>query len=342
MRERSAQRHHVAVGRLRPILAAVKGLGLDPMAVLDAAGLVRAVMHGGAGERGITLAQYTAVWEAAVRASGCADLPMRAATALGPDSFGVVGFSCLLGPTVGEGFVRMTRVYRLLITAAHWSLDERGERLWIVFDLDSPPSLGARCAIEFALAELVHFTRLLASVPVEVVEVTFPHAPPADESGYRNLFRCPLAWNRERAALFIDRTLFELRQSRADPYLLAYFDRQADGLLAKRASDKDTSARVRRLLVEALADGPPSADLVAKRLGVSPRSLRRRLADEGTSFHTLVEDTRNALAQQYLSDPKLTISEIAFMVGFSALSPFQRAFRRWTNLTPGEYRHRHA
>jgi AraC-like DNA-binding protein len=79
---------------------------------------------------------------------------------------------------------------------------------------------------------------------------------------------------------------------------------------------------------------------VAKRLGVSPRSLRRRLADEGTSFHTLVEDTRNALAQQYLTDPKLTVSEIAFLVGFSALSPFQRAFRRWTNLTPREYRHR--
>src|SRR5258708_38285542 len=114
----------------------------------------------------------------------------------------------------------MTRVYRLLITSARWSLAERGERLWIVFDLDAPPSPGARCAIEFALAEPVHFSRLLSSVPVEVVEVTFPHAPPADESGYRQLFRCPIAWNRERAAWFIDRTVLELRQSSADPSLL--------------------------------------------------------------------------------------------------------------------------
>jgi AraC-like DNA-binding protein len=324
------------------VLTAAKGLGLDPSAVVSAAGLSRDVLHGGAGDRGITLAQYTSVWEAAVRLSRYADLPMRAATAFGPDSFGVVGFSCLLSPTVGEGFTRMCRVYQLLISGARWSLDEKGDRLWVVFELDAPPSLGAGYAVEFALAELVHFTRLLASVPVEVIEVTFPHAPPADDSGHRNLFRCPVHWNRERAALFIDRSVFEMRQSRADPYLLAYFDRQADGLLAKRSNDKDTSARVRRLLVDALADGPPSADLVAKRLGVSPRSLRRRLADEGTSFHALVEDTRNALAQQYLSDPKLTVSEIAFLVGFSALSPFQRAFRRWTNLTPREYRHRHA
>src|SRR6266545_2310025 len=141
MREWSAaRRHRVAAGRLRPILAAVKGLGLDPMPVLDASGLAHEVVHGGAGERGITLGQYTAVWEAAVRSSGCADLPMRAATALGPDSFGVVGFSCLLSPTVGEGFVRMTRVYRLLITGARWSLDEKGDRLWVVFELDAPPS----------------------------------------------------------------------------------------------------------------------------------------------------------------------------------------------------------
>jgi len=318
----------------------VKSLGLDPAGLIRALGLAPDVLEVGSSEVDITLAQYVEIWELAVRQTGCADLPMRAATALAPDSFGVVGFSCLLSPTVGEAFARLSRIYALLITGARWSLEPRGQRLCIVFELDSPPCLGTRCAIEFALAEQVHFTRLLAAGPVEVVEATFPHQAPADEASYRKLFRCPLSWNQERATLIVDRALFDLRQSKADPHLLAYFDRQAEALLAKRTTDKDTSARVRRLLIDALADGPPSANLVAKRLGVSSRSLRRRLADEGTSFHVLVEDTRNALAQQYLTDPKLTVSEIAFLVGFSSLSPFQRAFRRWTNLTPREYRHR--
>ena len=338
----AAQLHRVAAGRLRPILAAIKGLGLDPGAILREVGLASDVLQAGTNEVDLTLAQYNDVWEAAVRSSGRRDLPMRAATALAPDSFGVVGFACILSPTVGEAFARLMRLYGLLIAGAHWSLEPQGERLGLVFELDAPPSLGACCTIEYVLAEEVHFTRLLASGPIELLEATFPHGPPADETSYRELFRCPLFWNRERASLVVHRSVFALRHSKADPHLLSYFDRQANLLLARRKSDKDTSARVRRLLVDALADGPPSADLVAKQLGVSPRSLRRRLADEGTSFHSLVEDTRNALAQQYLSDPKLTVSEIAFLVGFSALSPFQRAFRRWTNLTPREYRHRHA
>lgn len=338
----SARLHRVAAGRLRPILAATKALGIDAGDVIAASGLGPEVLKGGAAEIDITLEQYTNVWEAAVRTSGYRDLPMRAATALSPDSFGVVGFSCLLSPTVGEAFARLTRIYSLLITGARWSHERQGDRLCIVFELDAPPSLGARCAIEFALGEQVHFTRMLAAGPIELVEATFPHEPPPDDSSYKKLFRCPLLWNRERATLVVPPSVFELKHSKADPHLLAYFDRQAELLLSQRTADKDTSARVRRLLVEALADGPPSADLVAKRLGVSTRSLRRRLADEGTSFHSLVEDTRNALAQQYLNDPKLTVSEIAFLVGFSALSPFQRAFRRWTNLTPREFRHKNA
>jgi AraC-like DNA-binding protein len=330
----------VAVGRLRPILAAIKELGGDPNAILREVGLESDVLRTGTNEVELTLAQYNDVWEAAVRSSRRRDLPILAATALAPDSFGVVGFSCALSPTVGEAFARLTRLYGLLVTGAHWSLEPQGERLGILFELDAPPSLGACCAIEYALAEQVHFTRLLASGPIELLDATFPHDRPADDASYRDLFRCPVRWNQERATLVVPKSVFELRHSKADPQLLAYFDRQAEHLLAQRTADQDTSARVRRLLVDALADGPPSADLVAKRLGVSPRSLRRRLADEGTSFHSLVEDTRNALAQQYLGDPKLTVSEIAFLVGFSSLSPFQRAFRRWTKLTPREYRHR--
>jgi AraC-like DNA-binding protein len=337
-RGRSARLHRVAAGRLRPILTAANTLGVDPNELISAAGLAPNVLQTGAGEIDISLGQYLDFWECAVHKTGIADLPMRAATAQAPDSFGVVGFSCILSPTVGEAFTRLTRIYAILITAARWSLEELGDRLCVIFDLEAPPSLGARCAVEFALAEQVHFTRMMAAGRVEVIEATFPHQAPPDEAGYRALFRCPLRWNQERATLIVDRAVFELRHPKADPTLLAYFDRQADRLLAQRATDMDTSARVRRLLVDVLADGPPSANIVAKRLGVSSRSLRRRLADEGTSFHTLVEDTRNALAQQYLNDPKLTVSEIAFLVGFSALSPFQRAFRRWTKLTPREYR----
>src|SRR5262249_8629272 len=161
------------------------------------------VLQTGAGEIDISLAQYLEVWECAVRKTRCSDLPMRAATSQSADSFGVVGFSCILSPTVGDAFTRLTRIYAILITAARWSLEKQGECLCIIFDLDAPPQLGTRCAIEFAMAEQVHFTRLMAAGKVEVIEATFPHQAPPDETGYRELFRCPLHWNQERATLIV-------------------------------------------------------------------------------------------------------------------------------------------
>jgi AraC-like DNA-binding protein len=330
----------VSAGRLRPILAAAAKTGVDPAALVSAAGLGAEVLQTGSSEIDITLGEYLKVWELAVRRSGCVDFPIRAATALSPDSFGVVGFSCMLSATIGDAFARLSRYYGILISTASWSLEAVGDRLRIVFELGDGDSLGARSAVEFALAEQVYFTRLLAAGPVQVIEASFPHPAPADDGSYRELFRCPLHWNAARATLLVDSALFDLPHSKSEPHLLAYFERQADALIAQRGAVEDTSARVRRLLVQALADGPPSAEAVARRLGVSTRSLRRRLADEGKSFYQLLEDTRSALAQQYLHDDKLTVGEIAFLVGFSDLRPFQRAFRRWTRQSPREYRNR--
>jgi AraC-like DNA-binding protein len=264
-----------------------------------------------------------------------------AGAALGTDSFGVIGFSCMTSPTVGAAFLHLARYYGVLSTAGRWTKEEGGANVSLYFELDAEPSVARDCAVEVALAETVHFARLIASRPVAVLEARFPHPAPAEVSAeYERFFRCPLRWAAGPATLVLDRSTFETSLLRADPHLLAYFVRQADALAAQHAGDEPMSVEVRRLLVQALPSGPPALPDVARRLAVSDRSLRRRLAEEGTSFQTLLEETRSELAQRYLRDPKLTVSEIAFLCGFSELSPFQRAFRRWTGLTPRAFRAR--
>jgi AraC-like DNA-binding protein len=324
-----------------PILAAAKGCGLDVRRLLIEAGLGEQI----AGKRGlddhVTLAQYGRLWETAVVRSGHADLPLRAASALGIDSFGVIGFALMTSPTIGAAFAGLARYYSLLCSAGRWSrLDEPDEHVGLLFDLERGEPLATRCAIEFALGETVHFATVLAGRRVPLVEVRFPHQRPADEAPYRRFFGAPVRWGVGQAALVIPRSALDLPLVKADPHLAAYFQAQADALVRKGAAEitEPLSSQVRRRVIEALPSGPPALPAVARSLGQSPRSLRRHLADEGTSFQALVERTRNELAVRYLSDSKLTVSEIAFLVGFSELSPFLRAFRRWTGLTPGEYR----
>ncbi|MNC61745.1 HTH-type transcriptional regulator VirS [compost metagenome] len=94
------------------------------------------------------------------------------------------------------------------------------------------------------------------------------------------------------------------------------------------------------MLCRVLPQGEPKRETVAQALHLSQRTLQRRLQEEGTSFQTLLDDTRRELAEQYLAQPSMTLLETAYLLGFADPSNFFRAFRRWFDATPGEYRTR--
>jgi AraC-like DNA-binding protein len=339
----SAAGHRLAARMIAPILAAAKATGLEATGLLAEAGLSEQLARKRGLDDHVTLAQYGRLWQVAVVRSGRADLPLRAAVTQGIEGFGVVGFALMTSPTIGSAFARLARYYGLLSTAGRWSrVDEAPDQVALRFEWQPGEPLATRCAVEFALAETVHFAAVLAGRRVPLTQARFPHARPADEGPYRRLFGSVVRWKAGEAALVIPRSSLELPLVKADPHLAAYFEGQAEALV--RRGEVETalplSAQVRRRIIEALPSGPPALPAVARALGQSPRSLRRHLADEGTSFQRLVEQIRSELAAQHLQDPRLTVSEIAFLVGFSELSPFLRAFRRWTGLTPGQYRQR--
>ncbi len=97
-------------------------------------------------------------------------------------------------------------------------------------------------------------------------------------------------------------------------------------------------ASVRRVIGESLRDGDPKLVQVAKKLAVSPRTLQRQLKESGVDFKALADDTRRRFSLNYLRDRKNSLTEIAYLLGYSEVSAFNRAFRRWTGLTPSDYR----
>ena len=109
--------------------------------------------------------------------------------------------------------------------------------------------------------------------------------------------------------------------------------------LAKLTKD-DVVSRCKAQFLEQLASGEPSAEDIAQRLNMSSRTLQRKLAEANTTYLKLVDDCRRDLALRYISDPDKSITDITFLLGFSGQSAFSRAFRRWTGVSPSEYRQR--
>jgi AraC-like DNA-binding protein len=112
--------------------------------------------------------------------------------------------------------------------------------------------------------------------------------------------------------------------------------------MARILRHESLSDRVRQILMQEVPGGNPSLEWVASRLALSPRTLQRRLRDEGTTHVALLDDLRRDLAIGYLKEKRVPIGEIAFLLGFSEPSAFHRAFRRWTGSTPGEVRNQTA
>jgi AraC-like DNA-binding protein len=332
--------HRLAVRLVAPLLTAARASGLDEQPLLDGAGVDGDAARGRGLDEHITLEQYFRLWQGALAAGTSADFPLRAATALGTESFGVIGFACMTSSTVGESFARLARFYGVLSTASRWSQRREPPHTALIYEIDGGPATARQAAILFALAEIFYLGRLMTGQRIPVVEVRVPLAPLPDPAAYQEHFGAPLRWNAAEAAIVLPPEGLEMPLLRADSSLLAYFEGQASALAARHAHEEELALRVRRLVMEALPAGPPSLALIARRVGMSARTVRRHLQAEGTSFHTLLEQTRCEVAKQHLGDPRLTISEIAFLVGFSELSPFQRAFRRWTGFTPRAYRQR--
>jgi AraC-like DNA-binding protein len=177
---------------------------------------------------------------------------------------------------------------------------------------------------------------------LEELDVWFRHAPPSDPQPYHDVlgpvrlhFHAPLS-GFGFPARFLDAPL-----KSSDTKLHELLRRYADSSLAALPQPESVTEKVRRLIVEQLASGEFSLEEAARRLRMSSRTLGRRLSEEGTTFKSLVDDTRKRIALRYVAGHDLGLAEVALLSGFTETPSFYRAFRRWTGMTPSKYRWTH-
>jgi len=260
-------------------------------------------------------------------------------------SYGIAEYIFRSQPSLLDSFHAIVRYSCLLSEVSQLRLRTAGSD--VVFEAVhvDPELRGAslhRTLYQTLLSGIMHVAREITTPELSPYRVTLPFEPPAgDISKYRAVFGCLPEFETSPAALYFKASALASVPRGADPNLSSILQSHADELLSRVTSHDEFVNQVRRVLLQQLHGRDSSLHAIARLLSTSNRSLQRRLADSGYTFKSLLDETRYDLARQYLSDSKISIDEISFLLGYSDNSAFVKAFKRWGELTPGEYRTRH-
>lgn len=265
------------------------------------------------------------------------DFPLRYAEALRPDDLGALGLAIKTASTVGDALQRLVRYILVLSDTLEYELlDRPGGR---IFALHGRPHhrRGAALANECALAAVTSVLRHSVGSTMTPREVTFRHAAPANDRHHRSFFGCPVTFQAPLDAIHLDDQELTRRTLLADSGLSVYLLAQLDDLRAQ-SSERSLVDAVRGAVTDSLPDGQPSKSRIARRLGMSERTLQRHLTERGETFQALATRARRDAAESLLTSTNHPLADIAFLTGFSDQTAFTRAFKRWTGMTPAAFR----
>ena len=301
---------------------------------LAAAGPVKSSALPGGGK--IAESVHMSIWGELMRGTQRPSFPIDVAESMSIDDYDLLGLIGKTASTVSDALARVER-YLPIWTDAYTCrvLDDNGA-LYVTLELDTPGSLGARCATESAVAELTKALRDVTGADLIPTEVTYRHRAPIDVSAHERFFRCAPRFAAAHDGVRLTREDAERPVLLADRALREFLTTQLDALYAQHVEDFGT--RLRRAVREALGDGIPHATTLAEQFEMSTRTLHRRLADDGVTFGEIVEGEQLRLSRALLTDARLTLTDIAYRTGFSEPSAFSRAYRRWTGRSPSEDR----
>jgi len=190
---------------------------------------------------------------------------------------------------------------------------------------------------DFALSLVLDMCRMNYGASLRPVEVRLARARPGDTEPYRHFYGCPIHFEANEDSFLLAARVAAEPLPTANRQLAGTLDSILTAQLA--ALDKNNiPARCKSSLLEEITSGEVSEEDMARRLHMSRRTLQRKLSETNTTYQKLVDDTRRDLALRYMEDPRNSITDVTFLLGFSGQSAFTRAFKRWTGMSPTTYR----
>jgi AraC-like DNA-binding protein len=304
--------------------------------LLTTAGVDPALLTGP--HRRITAQQFDQLWNEMERMSGDPNFGLHLGEAGRHMSGGNVVFASMMNSaTVLQALRRFCRYHDIMADIVRPTLSTRPDGAVVRVEVFEGTFTPHRHHVECIASLMVSFLRRLTDAPFDG-RLRFAHAKPADVSEHRRVFGVQVEFCQPDNELILARSFLDGALLAANEELAGHLDEYAERVLARLRSPKPWSRKVADVLGRALCDGKPTLKQVARSLTTTGRSLQNRLREEGTSFQTILDESRRSLAESYLTRSDVTLAEIAFLVGFADQSAFQRAFKKWTGKSPLAFR----
>ena len=288
---------------------------------------------------GMSLKSFCGLFESASRDTQNDNFGLWFGNQFKPDDLGLWGYAALSCSTLGRALDNLVDLFRYHQQCSMMRLTtNRYGMCRLEYQVRDPNILQRRQDAELSLGMFFNLIRESTGFQWTPEEVYFEHPRPENSREHENAFGAPVFFNQHVNAIVFKPEILTNRMPKCDLKLMTITRACLETLHANSPYEQNLTDRIRHLIRIKLADGYPSLELVSKSLYMSTSAIQRNLAWEGLSYSELVEDSRRNLAEVYLKQRNLSLSEIAFLLGYSELSAFSRAFRRWTGFSPREYR----
>jgi AraC-like DNA-binding protein len=242
-------------------------------------------------------------------------------------------------PTLRDAVDLCSRFERLLIDGAHLRLRERRSVATIQLELVRTSPRADRMLAEFAMAGLERLVSVFGGPGALTSAVYFEYPAPAHRREYARMFNGAERFGQSLTGLEFDAAILDRRQLHQHSTLSMVLRDQAQQQLERLGHVPGLPQLLEEYLLARAPSRIPDMETAARELGISARSLRRRLSEQRISYRALVQSTLESSAKHMLRDPRRSLQETACALGFADAAAFHRAFKRWTGLTPQEFRH---
>lgn len=256
-----------------------------------------------------------------------------------PSSMGVLGYGINCCANVEDALNMVVKYFRVSSTLviSEWR-HESGKLYW---HAKPPVDLGEilPCIVEEEFAMLRRVHPMLTGQALEILEAHFQFPEPEYVSLYRDTFDCPLFFSAEKNQLVMNSDVLKLPILQANPLSVAAADRMCAEFLEVHPATNDLVMRIRQMILEQNYEFW-GEDAIAEKLNLTARTLRNQLRRLDTSYQVILDSLREQIAREDLSRSTLTVNAIAEHIGYSDARSFRRAFKKWTGMTPGDFRYR--
>lgn len=288
----------------------------------------------------IPLAQYVALWEVLGREVS-PSIGLQIGIRTRSNELGAYGHAVRSAPSMQLVLRCLSHFIAVFMQGSRVEFEVDDKSVAVVYQITDPLIVQRRQDAEFSLGVGLGLLREVTSCPdLKPMRVGFEHAAPADLSVHHEVFGCAVHFNRADNRMYFPSSLLDMPVCTADTRLFHALEPFLEQQRATRAAATDFLGQLGRHVASSLGSGGVSLEQVAGSMNLSVRTLQRRLADHALDFSQLVEDVRRSLAEGYLAGSDYSLTDIALLLGYSESSSFSRAFRRWHQLTPLQFRQR--